>query len=265
MTASRTPGLCGCREPKNAPALTFREILRPNVTIPPHPKTEDYLAALADWQMLGNNDAGNCVAVTWSNFRRLVTKYLSTEYYPTQDQVWEIYRTQNPDFDPAGSADTNGPGSPADRGMDIQTLLEYLVTHGGPDGIRALAFAKVDFTNEDELDAALAIFGGLWVGIEVSEQNQEEFSQGQPWDAVGTVEGGHSVLAGGYVPNPRFISWAAEAEFTTRFRQKRVQQAWVVVWPEHLGTKSFEQGIDKAALQGAFRTLTGKTLDLAAA
>lgn len=258
-TPTRTPGKCGCLAPKNAPAPLFRTIWRQDAVIPPHPATEDYLAALANWQMLGNDRAGDCVAVTWANFRRMMTALLGgREVYPTQDQVWEIYKTQNPDFDPNGTADTNGPGSSADGGMDIQTLLELLVTTGGPDGVKVRAFAKVDFTDEAELDAALAIFGGLWVGILVSPENQQEFADNQPWDAVGQPDGAHSVLVGGYIPDPRFITWAAETSFTELFRQQRVQQAWAVAWPEHEGTKQFQAAIDQGAWDNAWQELTGQ-------
>lgn len=257
---TRTPGRYGRRAPKNAPALELRSFLRAGVTIPPHPATEDYLAALANWAMLGNDSAGDCVAVTWSNFRRLVTTFLSTEVYPSQAQVWEIYKTQNPQFDPNGDPNVNGPGSQADGGMDIQTLLEYLVTRGGPDGVKAVAFAKVDFGNTAELQAALAIFGGVWTGINVTEANQTEFGNDEPWDYVASspVDGGHSVLTGGYTPLLKFITWAEETTFSASFVQHQVEEAWIVVWPEHLGTKEFEAGIDGTALATAFQELTGK-------
>lgn len=264
-TPTRTPGRYGRRAPKNAPAIRFGDILRAGAVVPPHPASEDYLAKLSNWAMLGNDVAGDCVAVTWANFRRLVTAFLSTEVYPSQDQVWAIYRTQNPDFDPAGTADTNGPGSNADQGMDIQTLLEYLVTTGGPDGVKALAFAKVDFSNSAEVDAALAIFGGVWTGVNVLQANQDEFSQGQPWDYVAgsPVDGGHSVLSGGYTSSNgsteiRFITWGTETDFTWAFMDHQVEEMWVVVWPEHLGSKAFEAGIDQTALAAAFQELTGQ-------
>jgi hypothetical protein len=107
------PYLYGRRPPKNAPALKFADILAAGV--PAHPGHEDYLARLPGWQMLGNDRAGDCNAVTWANLRRLVTASLSTEYYPTQAQVWQFYQTQNPNFDPAGTSTTNGPGSPTTR------------------------------------------------------------------------------------------------------------------------------------------------------
>ena len=259
----RVAGKHGRRAPKNAPAIRLGDVLKAGATIPPHPGAEDYLARMSGWQMLGNDSAGDCVAVTWSNFRRMVTALLAGhEVYPTQDQVWEVYKTQNPDFDPNGDPNVNGPGSQADEGMDIQTLLEWLVKTGGPDGVKAVAFAKVDYTNQQELDAALAVFGGVWVGVNVLQANMDEFNAGQPWDYVAgsPLDGGHSVLAGGYEQNggTKFITWAAETEFTQGFLQHQVEETWIVVWPEHLGTAQFEAGIDQAALAQAYEELTGR-------
>ncbi len=114
----------------------------------------------------------NCVAVTWANTRRLVTSYLSSENYPPLDQVLAFYKTQNPGF-PA-----------EDNGMDIQVGLQYLVSSGGPDGVKALGFARVDYTNADEVKAAIAVFGSVWTGINVQQAQQAQFGAGQPWDWV---------------------------------------------------------------------------------
>lgn len=259
----------GRRPPKNTPALKFRSILAS--AVPVFPAQEDYLGKLSGWQVLGNDVAGDCNAVTWANMRRLVTATLTTENYPDQDQVWQFYQTQNPGFDPGGSDLTNGPGSQDDQGMDIQTGLEYLHANGGPDGVKAVAFAKVDHTNLDEVKAALAIFGGLWLGIVVLDANQDEFKDGRPWtDVSGSqVDGGHAILGGGYTSRDvKFITWGKETEFTRSFWNGEVQgtplvdEAWVVIWPEHLGTTAFEQGIDQAQLAAAYRALTGHPLVL---
>jgi hypothetical protein len=240
--------------------------------VPARPASADYLAALGGgWLMLGNGQAGDCVAVTWANVRRLVTTALAgTGHYPSQAQVWEVYRTQNPDFDPSGTAETNGPGSPADGGMDVQALLEYLVAAGGPDGVKAVAFASVNPDDPDEVKAAIAIFGYVWTGVTVSQANEQEFSAGQPWDfdPSSPVDGGHSIITGGYgAPGPgalggdeRFITWAAETSFTDAFWANSVDEAWVVIWPEHLGTREFLQGVDHAALAADYQAITGRVL-----
>jgi hypothetical protein len=259
-------GKYGRRPPKNAPALQLGRYL--TGTVPAHPAAADYLAALGGgWKMLGNDEAGDCNSVAWANMRRLVTATLATEDYPTQAQVWQFYETQNPGFDPDGSAGTNGPGSNYDQGMEIQTGLEYLTKHGGPDGVKPAAFAKVDHTNQAEVQAALAIFGCLWLGILVLDANQDQFSQGKPWtDVSGSpVDGGHAVLAGGYNPGVRFITWGAETELAPSFWAGSdpqygplVEEAWVVIWPEQMGTREFAQGIDLAALAADYTAITGR-------
>ena len=145
--------------------------------------------------------------------------------------------------------------------MDIQTGLEYLHTSGGPDGVKAVAFAKVDHTNMDEVKAALAIFGGLWLGIQVLDANQEQFKEGKAWSDVpgSAIDGGHAILGGGYASDIKFITWAKETKFASSFWNGVVQgnplveEAWVVIWPEHLGTKSFEEGVDQPQLAAATR------------
>ncbi|MFE9448259.1 hypothetical protein [Streptomyces sp. NPDC006739] len=256
----------GRRAPKRAPALSLSRLLTGK--IPAHPAAADYLARLAAWQMLGNDVAGDCVAVTWANVRRLVSSIAGAENYPSQDEVWAVYRTQNPDFDPNGDPNVNGPGSAADGGMDIQTLLEYLVKVGGPDGKKALAFAKVDPSSPDEVKAAISIFGFVWTGLVVQDANMQDFDDGKPWDyhASSPDDGGHSVITGGYgAPgggplggDERFITWAQETSFTDKYWSRKVEEAWVVIWPEHLAHPAFQTGVDLAQLAADYTALTGK-------
>jgi hypothetical protein len=170
--------------------------------------------------------------------------------------VYAVYKTQNPNF----------PNQ--DDGMDIQTLLEYLIKNGGPDGAQPVAFAKVDFTNLDEIKAALSIFGGILLGINVQKENKDDFDAGKPWDfhPGGTLDGGHCVLAGGYMSQSRndvrFITWAQETGFTDNFWNHLAEEAWVVIWPENLGTKQFVDGIDQQALASDYKALTGNDLPI---
>ena len=253
---TRTAGKLGRRPPKRAHSLKLGDYL--TGVVPAVPAGEDYLAALGGgWQMLGNDQYGDCVAVTWANVRRLVTATLtSAPDYPAQDQVFEVYKTQNPGF------------PDDDNGMDIQTLLEHLVTTGGPDGVKAAGFASVDHANPAEVKAAIALFGYVWAGVNVLEVNQQQFGSSQPWDydPASPVEGGHSVVTGGYgAPgdgplggDERFITWAAETSFTDAFWANEVEEAWVVIWPEHLGSKDFLAGLDMTQLAADYQAITGR-------
>ena len=248
----------GRKPPKNAPSLQLASFL--SGVIPTHPPSEDYLSRLKNWQMLGNDQYGDCVAVTWANMRRLITAELtSNEYYPTMSQVISLYKTQNPNF------------PTQDDGMDIQTCLEYLHKTGGPDGVKIVAFARVNFSDLEEVRAALAIFGSLWLGINVQKANMNQFNQGQPWDYVSgsANDGGHSIIGGGYTSiasnDVRFITWAEETGFTDNFWNKQVEEAWAVIWPEQLGSVEFEQGIDMNQLAADYKQLTGSDLPIAPA
>jgi hypothetical protein len=254
------PRAYGRRPPKNAPAVPFAAIHAAGV-LPAFPPTYDSIAGWDGWQMLGNDSAGDCVSVTWATIRRILTRGAT---YPTLDQVIALYRTQNPDFDPNGGSRT-GPGSPADGGMDIQTLLEYLVKTGGPDGVKAVAFAKVDHTNLDEVKAALATFRTLWLGVNVTDVNQQQFPD-QPWTTAGYVEGGHSIAATGYdAARVLMETWAAEASLADSYMTTTgaarggagVEEAWVVIWPEHLAHLTADQ---LGALATAYTEVTGKPL-----
>ncbi len=101
--------------PINKPALKFGDFLK---AIPDHPLVENYLEHLSDWKMLGNDQYGDCVAVGWANIRRLYTAFLTAEGYPSEQMVYEVYKTQNPNF------------PYEDNGMVIQTMLEYLNKNG---------------------------------------------------------------------------------------------------------------------------------------
>jgi len=254
----RMPGKYG-RKPNDPARPRLRLARALTGVVPAYPPADDYLAALSGWQMLGNDQYGDCVAVTWANLRRLTTAKLSTESYPSMSEVEAVYKTQNPDF------------PSQDDGMDIQTLLEHLVKTGGPDGVKAVGFAAVDHTNPDEVKAAIAIFGAVWVGIDVLAANEAQFGDGQPWDYVSGSEdvGGHSVLVGGYGASPsgasaqlggdeKFITWAQETSFTDRFWSKQVSECWVVVWPEHLGSREFLDSVDLAQMAADYTDITGK-------
>jgi hypothetical protein len=168
--------------------------------------------------------------------------------YPTLDQVLELYKTQNPNF----------PNQ--DEGMDIQTCLEYLQKNSN-----AIAFAKVNHADPNEIRAALAIFGYVWTGINVLSINESEFDQNIAWDYVANSPsvGGHSVISGGYdADSVKFITWARETEFTNLFWQNEVDEAWVMIWPEHFSSYAFLDGIDSQKLAVVYQQLTGRPLPL---
>lgn len=250
----------GRRPPKNAPALKLEEVLS-GVT-PQHPVAADHFLKLA-FGLYANDRFGVCGPTGVANLVRMLTgALLGTEIQPSQEDVFTLYRhSGNPHFDPATGADDNG--------VDMQTMLEALLKFGIGDGqggvLKPIAFAKVDVTNDAELQAAASIFGALWgVNLLTAQQAQTD-AQPPVWDYVSSPEwGGHCVLNGAYEANDYedVISWMIRVATAPKFRLQQLEECWVVIWPWLLDHPSFQEGIDVAALAAAFKAITGKALPL---
>jgi hypothetical protein len=135
--------------------------------------------------------------------------------------------------------------------------------------VAPLAFAKVDHTDQEEVEAAISIFGYLWTGFNVQEANMDDFRDGMPFDYHPGSKwiGGHSVILGGYDSDhvgtdQTMATWAKESGFTERGWLNLVDECWAVIWPEHLGTAQFQIGIDRVKLAATYLALTGRVLPL---
>jgi hypothetical protein len=209
---------------------------------------------VAAWGLYENDRFGDCGPTSVANSRRLITQALTgTMTAPTQNDVFDLYkRSGNPDFNP-----TTGAG---DNGVDMATMLSA-IHKGGIGGVRSVAYAKVDTSNIDECRAAIAIFGFVLLGVVLDSAQQ---AQPLVWDyRPSPVWGGHAVLSGAYTSATQgtdvsVISWANRIGATDAFWTQQVQEAWVCIWPEHLGTREFQTGVDTDALNVAYMALTGK-------
>lgn len=243
----------GRRAPSNRPALRLGPLL--TGTVPTHPASADHFARVSDWGLYRNDAYGDCGPTSVANSRKLITRYLTTaEQSPTQDDVFDLYRRSgNPGFDPATDADDNG--------VDMQTMLEA-VHAGGIGGIRCVAFAKVDPKDLDEVRAAVSIFGFVLLGVDLEVAQQTQTGAGL-WDYGRSSEwGGHAVLAGRYATGLSdrlgVVTWGEVVDTTDAFLGHQLEEAWVVIWPEHLGTQAFQQGVDQGALARDYQALTGR-------
>jgi NAD(P)-dependent dehydrogenase (short-subunit alcohol dehydrogenase family) len=239
----------GLRPPTNAPALMLAEIL--SGSVPAHPAAADHFGKL-QFALYGNDRYGDCGPTSVANLVRLVSAGLTGRMVaPSQGDVFDLYRRSgNPGFDPATGADDNG--------VVMQEMLDALLA-GGIGGLRPVAFAKVDVTSDDELNAAVSIFGGLLWGVtlEVAQQQQTDQWAYQKTD----VWGGHAVVNGAYSGViDVVVSWAERIRTLASFRRFQLDEAWAVIWPWNLDHPAFQEGVDVSALADAYHRLTGKTL-----
>jgi hypothetical protein len=215
-------------------------------------------APTEQWPMDGNDVAGVCVAAGWDHTAEAIYWQLTGQYTNmTQDQIWADYKTQNPNFDPNGSAQTNGPGSAADGGMDVQTYLEYLVAQK-----RILGFAAVDPKNEAEVKAAIYLGLGIMTGEDLHVEQQSQ-TQAGVWDYVAQSQGdwgGHCTTWVGYPGSPDYdtaVTWGQLVQMTQAFIQNQVSEAWFIITQAHVDNASFRAGMDLALFAQDYADITG--------
>lgn len=252
----------GKKKPVDKPRLELSRYL--TGVVPAHPPIVDHFSRINDWGLYHNDEFGVCGPTFVANSRKLTTGYLAAqEQEPTDQEVFDLYRRSgNPRFDPNKA--WNDP-TQDDNGVIMQDMLAEVVKNGFA-GVNALGFAAVDTKNLDEVRAAIAIFGFLGFGVDLKTAQQEQTNH-RLWDYVsGSGEwGGHAILAGRYADSTddgqdrlAVITWADVVDCTDNFLLNQLDEAWVVIWPEHLQDRTFMEGIDLATFAQDYEQITGR-------
>lgn len=226
-------------------------------TPPQVPAAADHFSKVPQWGLYRNNEWGICGPTALANSRRLITQAATgTMDAPPQGDVTDLY-TRVSGFNPATGAN--------DDGVILQDMLTEAVKNG-LGSHKPLGFAEVDHTNIDEMMAAIAIFGFLIIGVDLRTPQQSQTNQ-RLWEHVdaGGDWGGHAILGGRYT-NPDgtladrtgVVTWAMLVDMTDNFINRQLDEAWVVIWPEHLRDSAFLEGMDVPAFALAYKNITGR-------
>lgn len=240
------------------PVLKLRDYL--TGVLPDHPPQVDYFSKIPSWILGANDQFGTCGPTSLANLILLVSSWLGDTPVRLGDtDIFDLYRRSgNPNFDPATGADDNG--------VDMTVMLSAAV-QGGIGDHEVLAFAQVNGNDPTEVWAAGALFGGVLWGADLSTAQQTQTDTGLwDYDASAGQWGGHAIAAAGrYDDQPGttadrtgLVSWAQVLDSTDTFMAQQVPERYVVVLPEHLGSKAFQQGVNLSALASDYEALTGR-------
>src|SRR5262249_51925011 len=135
---------------------------------------------------------------------------------------------------------TGSAGGATDDGRDEISVLNYWRKNGVPnEGHRILAYAGVDVDRVAHVKAAIAFFGGVYIGVELplTAQSQEIWDvvpnageQGQPdsW-------GGHAIPILGYDADYLYVvTWGAVLKMTYAFMAAYVDEVYACISPDFL-------------------------------
>jgi hypothetical protein len=240
---TRTPGLRGLL-PKLPAADRFplgyvHEYAR--APLPPPVYPIDVTEGITDWQMCGNgpdptctthpDGVGDCTFAGRQHYKMAkAARAQKTETWETSDQLVAEYLAYN-------------------DGQDVGANMAQLLLAWFKAG-KILAFAPVDHTNRALVDSAMALFTGIYAGVQLTDDADDLFSQGKPWTVADGQQPdpneGHCILkVSATGTRDGYVSWGALQPAEVDWSAACLDEAWVVITAEDEGTKL----IDVAQLQ----------------
>lgn len=254
MTSDRVAGRLGKLPPEpDRPRLRLQ---LPTRTVLARPSSRDYLSAVEDWPMYGNDFYGDCVFAEQGHHVETITRYgQGATVKVTDGDVLAAYSAVT-GFDPANTE--------TDQGTIMQDGCDYW-RKTGIGGHRIVAFAAVNHTDLDQVKAAINVFGSVAIGFSFPAVAMDQFNNGQPWRVVasdGGIQGGHAVQVGAYDDATamfKVTTWGAVQEMTAEFFARYVDEAWAVISQEWLDANGRSpEGRDLYGLGEDFSVLTGQ-------
>lgn len=130
-----------------------------------------------------------------------------------------------------------------DHGQDMGVNLADVLLSWYRAGL-IKAFAPVDHTDPAAVDSAMQEFKGVYVGVDLTDDAQRLFAEGQPWSVseyreLPDAELGHCIVkvtADG-TARDGYVTWAHRQEATREWSAACVTEAWVIISHEDEAAK----------------------------
>ena len=189
--------------------------------VPPIKNAWEY-AVTAPWQMMKNDQLGDCTCAAAGHMIMNWSANTSTVVTPTDDEIIQAY-TAVSGYDPSNGNNDNG-------AVELDVLNYWKST--GIAGHKILGFATVDIQNIDQVKAAMYLFGGVYTGFNVPQfimndtGNHNWTQQSQDTDIIG----GHAVPLFGYGRGgATLVSWGELYTLSWQFWQTYFDEAYAIV------------------------------------
>jgi hypothetical protein len=221
--------------------LLFRNYLTPAIAPPPpsvNVLTRVYAELKANdptklFPMDGNDTLGDCTIAALAHAITTYSGLLGSQTIMSQDAVEQLY-----------SRLTGGP----DTGLNELDVLNYWRKHN-VSGDQILAYVSLDPKNHTNVQLAIELFGGVYLGFQVQKNCIQEFDARQPWTPGPLTQEGHAVFAVGYDQNGvTVLTWGNTQQATWAWWDECVDEAYAILPPEAKDS-TFAPGFNMAQLQ----------------
>lgn len=202
-----------------------------------------------NWGMEGNASYGDCTMACRSHQILFWTTYAGAPTEPSQSTTVREY------FKLTGGVDS---------GLVISDVLSHWAS-GAIDSDKLLAFAKVNFQDIQEVQAAIYLFGTVTLGITLPTFITSALDQGiaLPWNVPAggmTLDpaGGHCVPLFDYDASGfQCITWAQKMMMQLAFYQQVTEEAWAIIDIDFLNKQGETvSGLNLAQMEADFKALT---------
>lgn len=213
--------------------------------LPKAPDEFGHERMVAPWHMLGNSNFGCCVWSGAAHETYLFTAEGSERAHVTTADVLDDY---------AACTGFKVGDLSTDQGTDMQQAAAYRQKIGIRDGRNTRhkigAYAALKPGDADELATAAWLFTAVGVGLEIGDNQQQQFVDGQPWGGpTGANTGGHYVPVvarrGGLL---WCVSWGRLQAITPAFLEANNDESVAYFAPEYLKGGKSPEGFDTTAL-----------------
>jgi hypothetical protein len=192
--------------------------------LPAPPSSVDWATGVSTWPMDGNDQYGDCtMAAAAHMIQSWNAQTSSKDTVPNEQQVVAEYLKLS------GGKDT---------GLVESNVLKTWQTKGIW-GNRVVAYAPVNVHSLTAIQQTIALFGGVYAGIQVPANAQQQFGAGKPWTLdpgwqQQPIEGGHAIPLLGYDANWIYaITWGAVQKVAWDWWSTYSDEAWAVLSQEY--------------------------------
>jgi hypothetical protein len=192
------------------------------ITYSPTVRWDQYVTP-DEWSILANDQVGDCVPAAGLHLRQTWAAVTGGTFTPTAEQALAVYSGFS-GYNPATGANDNG--------VDENQFCQSWVSTGLL-GDKAAGTAQINWTNLDLLKFAIETFGGVLVGTQITQQCEDQFDAGQPWEDgwfFSPVKGLHGIPLLGFDETYFYANtWGRIQEITPQWVVRRFDEAHVIV------------------------------------
>lgn len=195
--------------------------------LPTPPARVDWTSRLGPLGMMANDRLGDCTCAAMGHMVQVWTAEANEAPVVISDE--DIVKAYE-------AACGYSPGDPSsDQGGNEQRVLSYWRNTGiGPAGHKITGFASVNPHDRLEVQTALALFGGIYLGVALPLSAQAQV--GRIWSTMLGANAQPNSWGGHAVPGAQYdetgltvITWGALQRMTWGFFQTYVDEAYAVV------------------------------------